>query len=88
MLWRKIRQRKEIGRVERAVILSRVVWEGLIERECLRKDLRMREVAMELPSSRCKGPEAHNVQCVQRSSRKSEGLGEWGESRRRLRSGS
>lgn len=41
----------------------------------MREDLKRKELAMELSSSRCKGPEAYHVQCVQGSSRKPEGLG-------------
>ena len=34
------------NRVKRITVLNRMAWEGLIERECLRKTLRMRELAM------------------------------------------
>jgi len=34
------------NRVKRITILKRVAWEGLVERGCLRRTLRMRELAV------------------------------------------
>lgn len=87
MLWQKIRQRREI---ERVAILKRVVWEGLIEGECLRKDQKMRELAMEIPAVGTRALRFNNVQCVHNSSRKPQGLDgvSLRNSRRSLRAGS